>query len=146
MIIAIDFDGTLVSQERDYDDVTSPLLMLPGALAALRAFKQADHTVLVYSARANRALRLDPMLDPLVRAGHRKAAEAQRWARSKPLAEARYRHMVEFCTQKLKGLVDAVDDGGQGKPMADLFIDDRAVCYGPLSWAQIAQEYGEPSE
>ena len=38
MIIAIDFDGTLVSQERDYDDVTSPLLMLPGALAALRAF------------------------------------------------------------------------------------------------------------
>ena len=146
MIIAIDFDGTLVSNERAYDDVTSPLMMLPGALAALRALKRADHTVLIYSARANLALRRDPMLDPLVRAGHRPAAEARRWAASQMLAEARYRHMVEFCTQRLKGLVDAVDDGGQGKPMADLFIVDRAVSYGLLSWAQIVQEYGEPSE
>ena len=146
MIIAIDFDSTLVDEwGRRFDDVTSPFKLMGGARKALQSMKQAGHVVLVYSARANRALREDPMLDPLARIGAVKDDIVQ-WTKEQPLHEARYRQMVQFCETSLRGLVDAVDDGRQGKPAADLFIDDRALRFGGgvdgHSWFDVARQFG----
>lgn len=139
MRIALDFDGTLVSMDRPYDDVTTPLEFLPGALDALRALKAAGHVLLLYSARANRALLEDPELDPLVRAGARKV-DLVEWARSRDVHQARYDQMLAFASAHLVGLIDAVDDGRQGKPSVGLFIDDRAVRF--TGWAELAFTYG----
>ncbi len=144
MILAIDLDNTVVVQDgRAYEDVSTPLEFMPGALDALRALKRAGHVIVIYSARANRALRHHPSFDPLVRKGIRKVDWAE-WGRSSEINTARYIQMVEFCRTELAGIVDAVDNGYQGKPSADLFIDDKALRFGyDAGWATIAQTYGE---
>jgi hypothetical protein len=146
VIIALDFDSTLVDEwGRKFSDVTTPLKLMGGARKALQAMKAAGHVVLVSSARANRALRIDPELDPLVRAGVVKL-DRKAWEAEQPLHEARYQQMMQFCATQLKGLVDAVDDGGQGKPAADLYIDDRALRFGGgvdgHNWSDIARQFG----
>lgn len=146
MIIAIDFDSTLVDEwGRKFSDTTSPLKLMSGARKALEAMKRAGHLVVVSSARANRALRIDPELDPLVRLGLVRV-DRKAWEAEQPLHEARYRQMVNFCATTLKGLVDAVDDGGQGKPVADVYIDDRALRFGGgvdgHNWFDIARQFG----
>lgn len=145
MVIAVDFDGTIVSQERPYDDITTPLEFLPDAKEGLQSLKRAGHLILLYSARASRALLFDPFLDPLVRA-NKKTANMERWKASKALNWARYRQMVEFVEANLKDEIDAIDDGMQGKPQAAVFIDDRAVRYGLTvggqGWKSIASMYG----
>jgi hypothetical protein len=140
VLIAIDFDGTVVDATRPYDDVTSPLVFLPGAREGLLSLVRAGHVLLLYSARSNRALRFNPELDPLVQAGVRVVDELA-WRAAQPVHEARYRQMCAFVAHELPGVFAAVDDGTQGKPMADLFIDDRAV--GASSWASIAAMLGE---
>ena len=146
MIICIDFDSTLVDEwGRKFSDVTTPFKLMGSARKALEGMRAAGHHVVVYSARANRALREDPMLDPLARVGAVKVDIVQ-WTKEQPLHEARYRQMVQFCETSLKGLVDAVDDGRQGKPAADLFIDDRALRFGGgvdgHNWFDIARQFG----
>lgn len=146
MKIAVDFDGTIVSQERAYDDLETPLEFLPGALEALLALKRAGHQLLLWSGRANRALRENIELDPFVRAGAA-IVDRARWEASKPLHEARFQQMLAFVDAQLPDVFDAVDDGAAGgKPMVDLFIDDRAMRYGDggesLDWMDIALRYG----
>ena len=146
MIIAVDFDSTLVDEwGRKFSDVMTPFKLMAGARKALEAMQAAGHVVLLYSARANRALRVDPELDPLVRAGVVKL-DRKAWEAEQPLHEARYQQMVQFAATQLKGLVDAVDDGGQGKPVADVYIDDRALRFGGgvdgHSWFDIARQFG----
>jgi hypothetical protein len=147
MIIAVDFDGTIVSDAHSYADLESPLVLLPWALEGLTALKKAGHVLILYSARANLALRYDATLDPLVRAGL-KNVDTGRWSKAQPLNEARYQQMVVFVSTVLHGIFDAIDDGLQGKPVVDAFIDDRAIRkgHGPLgySWREIALIYGEP--
>ena len=143
MIIAIDFDGTVVEQEGRYDDLEKPLRLKPNALKALRQLKAAGHVLLLYSARANLALTGDdPSVDPLHRAG---VISRNQTAKNKRLNVARYQQMVAFCEAELPAIFDAIDDGRQGKPNANLFIDDKAVTFGPLgmNWRQIAAIYGE---
>lgn len=146
MIIALDFDGTLV-RENAYADTAKPLRFLPGAKEALVALKRAGHTLILWSARSNRALLYTPSWDPLVRAGIRKVNLA-RWRAERPVHQARYRQMLAFVERELTGIIDAVDDGLQGKPTADLFIDNRALRYGfgadALGWRGIAALYGQP--
>ncbi len=57
--------------------------------------------------------------------------------------------MVDFVNWQLPGVFDAIDEGDQGKPLADLFIDDKVLnivhAGGPLSsgWNWVARTYGE---
>jgi hypothetical protein len=148
VIFAVDFDETLVSTHgRAYDDLTSPLQFLPGAKVGLRSLKKAGHMLILYSARANRAIREDPTLDPLVRAGARRVHQ-KTWEKDRALNQARYQQMLDFVAKELPDTFAAIDDGVQGKPTADLFIDDRALRLGggPLavSWDTISRIYGEP--
>ncbi len=143
MLIAIDFDGVIVDKDRPYADTTSPLRLMPLAKEGLKALKAAGHTLLLYSARSNRALLYTPRWDPLVRAG-KKRPSAAAWEAGRSIHWARYRQMLEFVEQQLDGLIDAVDDGLQGKPLADLFIDDRAREFGigANGWADLMHLYG----
>lgn len=150
MIIAVDWDGTVVEQDgRAYVDVTTPEVFRPGAKEALRALRAAGHTLLLYSARANRALRVDPNLDPLVRAGA-KRIHLKAWEANRGVNAARYQQMITTVARELPGVFAAVDDGLAGKPAGcQLFLDDRALTMGGagLTWAQVAERYGaEPDD
>jgi len=144
VIIAVDFDGTVVSQDRSYDDVVTPLEFLPGAREALLSLKRAGHVLLLWSVRASRAHLYDPALNPLVRAGI-VPLDRKTWRDSRHLQWARYHQMVDFVDRELPGTFDAIDDGLGGKPSCDLFIDDKAmIMRGGATWARIARQYGEP--
>lgn len=146
MIIAIDFDGTIVQQDgHAYDDLVTPLQFMPGAREGLTALKRAGHTLILWSGRASHHLRINPELNPLVRSGVRKL-DPERWAKSRPLNQARYEQMLTFVDTYLPGVFDAVDQGDSGKPSADLFVDDKAIRYGlglsGIGWTQISKTFG----
>ena len=142
MIMAIDFDGSIVREDRAYNDLTSPLKFVRGAGDALYALKSAGHVLLLWSARANRALRENPYLDPLVRGGVR-GVNAREWMAAQPLHEARYQEMIQFVKKELPGVFDAIDDGVQGKPDVDLFIDDKMLAR--IDWPAIRSTYANAS-
>lgn len=82
-----------------------------------------------------------------MRLGVRKLNKIQ-WAREQTVHQARYEQMLAFVRRELPGVFDAIDTGEQGKPLADIFIDDKALHYGSgfesVGWAQIADMYGAP--
>ena len=149
--IAIDFDGTIVSQDRPYDDVTTPLEFLVDPVTGyssrdgLLALKAAGHLLVLSSCRANRALTVDQHLDPLVRAGKRPADPD--WERRRGLNQRRLQQMLDFVDAELPGVFDAIDDGTVGKITADMFLDDRAIRMirgpGALRWDEVARLWGE---
>lgn len=143
MLIAVDFDGVVVRRTHRFSDTEAPLEMMPYAREGLESLKRAGHTLLLYSARANRALLYTPEWDPLVRAGKRRPNEVA-WTQGREVHWARYRQMLDFCATELAGVFDAVDDGLQGKPLADLFVDDRAAEFGAdhKGWLELAHLYG----
>jgi hypothetical protein len=144
--IGLDFDGTIVTQERPYEDVTSPLEFVEGAREGLLALKAAGHVLMLWSARASRALLLDPSLDPLVRCGAKEVNRAA-WEQSRHVHRARYDQMIDFVERELPGVFACIDDGLGGKPLVDLFIEDKAfVMRGPGTWARLVRTYGEPPE
>lgn len=144
MLIAVDFDGVVVSVKgRSFSDTTSPLSFMPGAKEGLIALKRAGHTLLLYSARANRSLLFTSEWDPLVRAGAKRPSQPA-WTAAKGVYWARYHQMLNFCATELPGVFDAIDDGLQGKPLADLFIDDRALSMD-AGWPHITLIYGDPT-
>jgi hypothetical protein len=148
MKIAVDFDGTIVSQDRPYEDVETPLEFLPGAKEALIALKRAGHILILYSSRANLALRDDWHHDPLYALGVVPFNEGF-WRRNLPINQARFEQMVKFVEKELPGVFSAIDYGNQGKVSADLYIDDRALRVGrgpgAVTWDWISQTYGAKS-
>ena len=146
MRIAIDFDGTVVEQDRPYDDVTTPLKFVPGAREGLRALHAAGHLLLLWSGRSSRALLEDPTLDPFVRASIARSNH-EAWMSNRATHLARFEQMVRFVEAELPGIFDAIDDGMGGKPLVDLILDDKALKFGRssggLGWPLIAQFYGE---
>jgi len=116
-VVAVDFDGVLAEMVPTYD--AAPPRPRPGARRLLQALKRAGWRVLIWSARANRALRFNHDLDPLGLAARRHPDHA--------LEQARYRAMVDCCEREFAGLYDAIDDGAQGKPEVSYYIDDRAL-------------------
>jgi hypothetical protein len=141
--ICVDFDGTIVKQDRPYEDVVTPLEFVDGAKEALVSLRRAGHLLILWSGRSSRSLLYDPDLDPLVRAGA-VPSNRKEWLTSRHLHRARYEQMVEFVNRELPSVFDAIDDGLGGKPACDLFVDDRgATMRGPATWARIARQYGE---
>jgi hypothetical protein len=145
MIIAVDFDNTIVAARHPYDDLKTPLQFLPGAKEGLLALKNADHVLLLWSARSSLCLRVDWRLNPLWASGT-VPLDVDAWQENVALEEARYQQMLDFVAKELPGVFDAVDNGCMGKPIVDLFIDDKAVqSVGILgmNWQTIARTYGE---
>lgn len=146
MQVVVDFDGTVVNDDHSYDDLTTPLMIKYGAKEALESLARAGHTLILFSGRANKALRLDWRLNPLWRNGL-VPFDVERWERQRALNQARYEQMLAFVDLNLPGVFAYVDDGEQGKVSGDLYIDDRAVRFGPMAmnWVTIAATYGEPA-
>jgi hypothetical protein len=141
MILAIDFDGTVVKDDRPYNDIWSPLELQPGAREALLSLKRAGHTLVLWSGRSNRASINNPTFNPLWIDGLPWPSYADR-----VLHANRFRQMKSFVEKELPGIFDAIDDGRQGKLRADKYIDDRAIQLGGpggTDWATIAETYGE---
>lgn len=146
MIFCIDFDGVVVDAAgRAFADTVTPLRFQPGAREGLRRLKAARHVLVLWSARCNRALLYSPEWDPLVRAGLRRV-DLKRWEAERPIHWARYQQMRRFCEQELPGVFDVIDDGLQGKPLADVYLDNHALRFGPapddIDWREIAFRYG----
>lgn len=144
MLICIDYDGTLVRDDRPYDDVTTPPEWIDGAKEAVLSLRRAGHTLLLFSARTNRSLLYSVSWDPLVAAGLRRAVEPSPEARA--IHWARYFQMCAFLDAEVPG-VFVIDDGTQGKPLYDLLIDDRAVAFSPrgtngYTWTMIRELHG----
>lgn len=147
MIVAVDFDGTVVGQDHPYDDLDTPLRLLPGAREALRSLKAAGHVLVLCSARSNLALRKDWRLNPLWRTGA-VLFDPVRWEMHRALNEARYLQMIDFVEGELPGVFDAIDDGSCGKFAAGVYIDDKALRLGPggITWPTVAELLGEDEE
>lgn len=142
MLIAIDFDGTVVRQPRDVTNEAEPLEMLPDVPMALAALKEAEHTLILVSTRANPSRRFDWRLNPLWRDGLVPFSD-ERWRQMRPVWERAYERMVQYVHHNLPGMFDVVDDGRQGKVEADLYIDDKGMRLQRGVWAMIADTYGE---
>lgn len=147
MKICIDFDATLVDASHPYSDLKTPLKFLPGAKEGVLALKAAGHLLILWSGRANKALLYDPKLDPLVRAGKKKAPTPEQWESSYKINWERYKQMLVFVEKELPGVFDAIDDGACGKVSADMYLDDRAMRFGfnptlHLTWDFIRVMYG----
>ena len=147
MKIAIDFDSTIIEHQERYDDIHGELRLMPGAKEALTAMRDAGHTLILFSARANRALREDWKLNPLWRDG-KVRFDVSWWKKNQPINQGRYEQMLRFVEAELPGIFDAIDDGHQGKPMVDRYIDDRALTFmrsglAGYTWFELAQTFGE---
>jgi hypothetical protein len=143
VVIVVDFDGTVVDVQ---NSATPTLHLKAGAREGLESLKRAGHTLLLCSARANRAQRIDFQLDPLVRSGDRRVRLSTEEGQH-ALARLRYQEMLDFVAKELPGVFNAVDDGCQGKAIADVYLDDRAVRVGPgvlgIGWRGIMEMYGQ---
>lgn len=147
MKIAIDFDGTIVDDSHSHRDLSTELTFTPGAEAALRSLKAADHILILYSARANLAIRWDWQHNPLWALGLDPSFSVRAWKKQRPLNQARFQQMLDFVETRLPGVFTFIDYGNQGKVLADLFIDDRALKYGggwrAVPWSIISRTYGD---
>jgi hypothetical protein len=142
--IAVDFDGTVVREDRAYEDLETPLEFVPYAKEGLHALKRAGHVLMLVSARANRALREDWQLHPLWRQDMNPPVW---WEKSQPINEARYRQMLDFVKKELPGVFDCIDDGYCGKLGADVYLDDKALRLSAAegtSWYEVAERFGDP--
>jgi len=148
MLIAVGFDGVIAQESLP---PASSLAFLPGAEEGLQALARAGHVLVVWSMRASVALREDWRRNPLWRLGLVPFDRAA-WEQNSSLHQQRYQDMLDFLvdTRLLPGVVRAVDDGCGGKPLVDLFIDNKAVHLGgpggARGWKNIATQYGEPQK
>ena len=140
--IALEFDNVVVQPPALFDDVTTPLVFIVGAQRGLFALKRAGHLLLLCSDRANRANRENAQLDPLVR-NVKVRIDPNVWAENRPIYQARYEQMLAFCQKYLSKTLDAIDDGQQGKPAVDLWIDTKSIGLVPgVGWSRILHLYG----
>jgi hypothetical protein len=139
VLFAIDGDGTLF-MDRPYEDVDTPLELRAGCRVALESMKAAGHVHLLWTARGNRSLLFTPTWDPLVANGTTRFSE-KAWRAARDLHWARWQHVCRFVREELDGLIDAIDPGLQGKPLVDIFLDDRTPA-GPVDWRDLRLRYG----
>lgn len=142
MIIAVDFDGTVV-EAMPYAGMVDPsqMRLRPGAKRALTALRVAGHLLVLSSVRSNQANRSDWRLNPLWASGQ-VAIDVELWAQRREWWEATHQAMLVFVEQQLPGVFNAVDEGVQGKPLADLYLDDLGYRMGPRGWGEVEMLYG----
>ena len=111
MKIAIDFDGVLHLYSKGWNgwEIYDP--PVPGAKEAMQKLKAQGHTLYIFSTRSNKIFRKNDPVD------HNKAMKT--WLEE---------HGIPF--DKIWTF---------GKPMADIFIDDRAIGFRG-DWDQTVQE------
>lgn len=112
MKIAIDFDGVLHGYSKGWHDGTIYDPPVPGTAEAMRKLKEQGHTLYIFSTRTN------PVFKKKEDAVDQKK-NMEDWLKS---------HEIPF---------DKV--WTFGKPMADLFIDDRAIGFNG-NWEQTLKE------
>ncbi|MBX3103016.1 MAG: capsular biosynthesis protein [Bacteroidetes bacterium] len=101
MKIAIDFDGVIHGYSQGWHDGTIYDPPVPGTKEALTALKEQGHYLIIFSTRTNKIFRKkdDPDQEPIMKA----------WLAQH---EIPYDKIWTF-----------------GKPMADVYLDDRAVTF-----------------
>ena len=111
MKIAIDFDGVLHLYSKGWNggEIYDP--PVPGAKEAMEKLKEAGHTLYIFSTRSNKIFRKNDPVD------HNKAMK--KWLEE---------HEIPF--DKMWTF---------GKPMADVFIDDRAIGFRGY-WEETVKE------
>lgn len=127
LVIAVDFDGTLVADRR-------PLTFRPGAREGLLAMKKAGHHLILFTARAtplDEGPELANEVERFYAYGEIPVAAEAQWRR--------FNEMRSFLQQV--GMWSAFDEVWQspGKPHADIFVDDR---FQTPDWLSIIREFG----
>jgi hypothetical protein len=144
MLIAIDFDNTIARRTGGAapNDMSKPMELVPGAKAGLLALRRAGHKLILFSSRSNVAYRKDWTLNPVWRNPGVEFDKAK-WEAQRTTSEDLHHEMVGFVKLELP----AIDDGLQGKPVVDLFIDDRAFRVDTRrAWRDVELLYGDPEE
>jgi len=100
MKIAIDFDGVLHGYSKGWTDGTIYDAPVPGAAEAMKKLKEQGHTLYIFSTRTN------PIFKKKEESADQKKA-MEEWLKEHDMP---YDKVWTF-----------------GKPMADIFIDDRAI-------------------
>lgn len=127
-VIAVDFDGTLC--EHEFPGIGK---VKAGAKEALMMFKALGYTIVIWSCRSCHwnydVFGGDP---------------------SQPVLEReKIKDMVAFLQRE--GIpYDIIDDGSKGKPLADFYIDDKAIRF-QNNWPEIAHavhnyQYGKAQQ
>lgn len=114
MIIAVDFDGTIV--EHKFPDIGPPL---PGAIETLRAMQNAGHRLILFTCRE----------DEMDSSGRRYLTEAVEFCRSQG---------INFVSANQTLTQDDFRPMGGRKVYADLYIDDRNLGGFP-GWEKIRE-------
>ena len=112
MKIAVDFDGVLHGYSKGWSDGTIYDPPVPGAAEAMQKLKELGHTLYIFTTRTN----------PIFK--DKEASNAQKKAVEQWLKD----YQIPF---------DKV--WTFGKPMADIFIDDRAIGFRG-NWNQTLDE------
>lgn len=136
MLIAIDFDGTVV--ENKFPEIGNPM---PGALSTLRALIRAGHHLILWTCRENHAT--DPDQQYL--------ADAVRWFEPAniPLAGVNETpEEFEFRDRLEAKIVAEARAGAYGvrKAFAHIYIDDRNFPGGFPGWYAIKDELQKRGE
>lgn len=140
MRIGIDFDGTLVSEERPYEDTDTPLVWLPGARDGVLSLHAAGHTLVLFTSRASPArlsganiycaILLEDFAPPSLSQGD--------------IHVQRFLQCVDFILREVPDVFSAVTSD---KNDLDLIIDNKALRFGrgptAVDWREIAWAYGE---
>jgi hypothetical protein len=133
LVLAIDFDGTLVEEN------PPPMHWLPYAKESLYSLKRAGHTLVLYSARLTPRYELAPT--PSARM---EAAEFWRTGNLPTDVTEQWDRCVQMRTFLMREHVWDVFDAvwqNPGKPPADKFIDDR---FEDPNWVDIYRYLGVP--
>jgi hypothetical protein len=110
--ICVDFDGTL--HDGVFPNLGKPM---PGAKEALALFRAVGFYIVVFSCRT---------------AGRYPLLFGYEQGLAKPVAQ----EMKQWLDRREMSY-DEIDDGTLGKPIADYYIDDRAIRFND-NWPQIA--------
>lgn len=114
--IAVDFDGTIC--DWDFPNIGPPKA---GVREALTLFRHLGYKIIIWSCRTS--LWNEDIFGELDGAGV-------------PIERKRVKEMIQFLNDNDIPF-DEVDDGTKGKPLADWYIDDRAIRFQD-NWHDIA--------